>query len=175
MSEQTFPYALLVIDVQQGLFTRPTHIYNAQTLLANLNSLIDHARQQGALVVFVQHANDSVLIKDSPTWQLHPALHPQPQDLRIIKQHGSSFEQTSLGEELNRHGIRKLAICGLVTHGCVKAGTLDALKLGYQTTLISDAHSSYSKDAARLIIEWNAKLEQAGARLCTTQEYIEQG
>jgi nicotinamidase-related amidase len=175
MSERQYPFALLLIDVQHGLFERPTPIYNAQALLANLRSLIDHSRQQGALVVFVQHSNDSLLAKDSPAWQLHPSLQPLPGDLHIYKQHGSSFEKTELGAELTNRGIHKLAICGLVTHGCVKAGCYDALKLGYDTTLISDAHSSYSKDAEKLITEWNAKLGQAGARLLNTQKFIQQG
>jgi nicotinamidase-related amidase len=142
MSERPYPFALLVIDVQQALFDRPTPIYKAQSLLANLQTLIECARQQGALVIFVQHSNDSLLRKDSPGWQLHPSLQPQPGDLHIYKLHGSSFEGTELGVELTGRGIQKVAICGLVTHGCVKAGCLDALKLGYQTTLISDAHSS---------------------------------
>ena len=173
MSERQYPFALLVIDVQQGLFGRPTPICKAQALLDNLQALIDYARRQGALVVFVQHSNDSLLRKDSPPWQLHPTLQPEAEDLHIYKQHGSSFEKTELGAELNSRGIRKLAICGLVTHGCVKAGCLDALKLGYQTTLISDEHSSYSKDAAKLIGEWNTKLGQAGALLLTTHQFTQ--
>lgn len=163
-----------MIDVQQGLFKRSTPIYNAQVLLSNLHTLIDNARQAGALVIFVQHENEKLLRKGTPDWRLHPSLHPKQVDLHIYKQHGSSFEQTELGTELSSRGIRKLAICGLVTHGCVKAGTFDALKLGYQTTLITDAHSSYSKDAAKLIVEWNARLGQAGAQLATTQEFIGQ-
>jgi nicotinamidase-related amidase len=174
MIEPTPPYALLVIDVQQGLFERKMPIYNAQTLLANLHSLIALARQQDALVVYVQHSNDALLRKGTHAWQLHPSLHPQPEDLRIEKLHGSAFEKTALGEELTRCGIHQLVICGLVTHGCVKAGTLDALKLGYQTRLITDAHSNYSKDAAKLIVEWNTKLGQAGAQLSTTREFVGQ-
>jgi nicotinamidase-related amidase len=173
MSEHPYPFALLVIDVQQALFDRPTPIYKAQPLLDNLQALIAYARQQGALVVFVQHSNDSLLRKDTPGWQLHPSLQPLPDDLHIYKLHGSSFEGTELGAELTSRSVQKLALCGLVTHGCVKAGCLDALKLGYQTTLISDAHSSYSKDAAKLVNEWNTKLGQAGAVLRTTHEFIQ--
>jgi nicotinamidase-related amidase len=173
MAELHYPFALLVIDVQQGLFARPTHIYNEQAFLSNVLSLIACARQYGALVIFVQHCNDTILAKDTPAWQLHPSLQPRTGDLHINKRHGSAFEETELETELISHGIQKLVICGLVTHGCVKAGCLDALKLGYQTTLISDAHSSYSKDAAKLIKEWNNKLEQAGAVLLTTAQFIQ--
>jgi nicotinamidase-related amidase len=172
MSKNSYPFALLVIDIQQGLFNRPTHIYKERQFLSNVQSLIEAARQQDGLVVFVQHSNDSLLCKDTPAWQLHPSLQPLPEDLHIYKQHGSSFEKTGLGAELTNRGIQAVVICGLVTHGCVKAGCFDALKLGYQTTLISDAHSSYSKDAESLIRQWNTRLEKAGARLLTTQQFI---
>jgi aminoglycoside 6'-N-acetyltransferase len=168
-----YPFALLVIDVQQGLFARPTPIYNEQAFLSNVQSLIGSARQHGALVIFVQHCNESYLTKDTPAWQLHASLQPGAGDMHIYKRHGSSFEETELETELISRGIQKLVICGLVTHGCVKAGCLDALKLGYQTTLISDAHSSFSKDAAKLIQEWNTKLEQTGAVQLTTAQFIQ--
>lgn len=174
MKENQVPFALLVIDVQQALFKRSTPIYNAQSFLENLKDLIDHSRQQGALIVYVQHANDSLLRKGTQGWQLHRSLHPLPDDLHIHKLHGSAFKETELAAELDKRDIRELVICGLVTHGCVKAGCLDALDRGYPTTLISDGHSNYSKGAAKLIAKWNGILEKAGAKLCSTAEFIQQ-
>lgn len=37
--------------------------------------------------------------------------------------------------------------------------------MGYAVVLAEDGHSSYSKDAARLIEEWNRKLGAAGAQV----------
>jgi nicotinamidase-related amidase len=59
---------------------------------------------------------------------------------------------------------------GLVTHGCVKATCLGALQLGYDVTLVKDGHSSYSKDASRLIEEWNQKLNAQGCELKVASE-----
>ena len=59
----------------------------------------------------------------------------------------------------------RVVVCGLVTQGCVKATTLGALELGYRVVLAGDAHSSYSKDAQKLIAQWNATLAQAGAEV----------
>ena len=58
-----------------------------------------------------------------------------------------------------------MIVTGLVTHGCVKATCLGALALGYAVTLAADGHSSYSKEAAPLIEEWNRKLGAAGAQV----------
>lgn len=162
--------AVLVIDVQLGLFQKSTPIYRAKELLAGINALAGRAHQSGAQVVYIQHASDKVLPYGSTGWQLHPQLQPLPGDLRIDKQHGNAFEETPLDAELRARGIRSLVICGLVTHGCVKATCLGALDLGYRVVLAGDAHSSYSKDAARLIEEWNAKLQAAGAEVAPAAE-----
>lgn len=158
--------ALLVIDVQLGLFQKSTPVYHAQATLANINSLIARARLAGAPVVYVQHSNDSFLKKDTPGWQLHPdLLAPGFEDLRIYKSHASSFEKTALEQELEARHIGRLVLTGLVTHGCVKAACLDACQRGYRVTLAADGHSSFSKDAAALINEWNDKLQQVGAQV----------
>jgi len=158
--------ALLVIDVQLGLFKKNTPLYRATEILANINTLIERSRAAGIPVIYVQHCNDSFLTKDTPDWQLHPDLiQPIGDELRISKHHGSSFEGTLLEQELDRRGVGSLTLAGLVTHGCVKAACLDACALGYRVTLAADGHSSFSKDAPRLIEEWNARLEQAGARV----------
>ncbi|MBN1535666.1 MAG: cysteine hydrolase [Anaerolineales bacterium] len=170
MTDNPSPTALLVIDVQQGLFKRSTPIYQAETLLQNIQTLITRAHQAGVPVIYVQHESDKVFPVGSEDWQLHPSLHPLEDELIIHKQHGSAFEETSLGEALQKLGTTHLVICGLVTHGCIKAGCQDALKQGYQVTLVSDAHSNYSKDAARFIDKWNTNLQSQGAALKTTQE-----
>jgi nicotinamidase-related amidase len=158
--------ALLVIDVQIGLFKKQLPIYRAADLLSNINSLIERARHAGAPVIYVQHSNDSFLQKDTPEWQLHPELLlPGDDELRIYKRHASAFEGTDLEQELEARGVGNLVLGGLVTHGCVKAACLDACQIGYHVTLVADGHSSFSKDAAKLIDEWNTKLQQAGAQV----------
>ncbi len=157
--------ALLVIDVQQGLFNKSTPIYRAEDLLRNINSLVNRAHQAGAPVVYVQHSAAKQLVKGSQDWQLHRGLQPQRSDSIVHKEHGNAFEATPLQEILQAQGVKDVVICGLVTHGCVRATCLGALELGYRVVLAGDAHSSYSKDAARLIEEWNQKLGDLGVEV----------
>lgn len=162
--------ALLVIDVQHGLFQKSTPIYQAEQLLHNLNTLIERARSGGVLVIFVQHSAPRHLAEGSAEWQLHPRLH-QPHDEPVVhKVHGNAFEETELSELLRQEKVGRLVVTGLVTHGCVKATCLGGRALGYPVTLVSDAHSSYSQEAARLIEEWHAKLEKAGVTLRSTDD-----
>jgi nicotinamidase-related amidase len=162
--------ALLVIDVQTALFERSTPIYKADDLLRNIMTLIQRAREAGTPVFYVQHANEKLLPEGSEGWQLHPQLQAVPPDALIHKCHGSAFQETQLKEFLDVRNVGTLVITGLVTHGCVKATGQDALKQGYTVILTEDAHSSYSKDAARLIEEWNGKLGEAGATVLPTEE-----
>ena len=155
-------FALLVIDVQQGLFKKSAPIYMADRLLENINALANRAHQDGAPVFFIQHSDQKYLLKGSQDWQLHPRLQPLPGDCTMHKQHGDAFEGTILGEELQAREINSLVVTGLVTHGCVRATCLGAKERGYRVILVKDGHSNYSKKAAALIEEWNGKLEDDG-------------
>jgi nicotinamidase-related amidase len=157
--------ALLVIDVQQGLFKKSTPIYKAEELLMAINELVDSAHRANVPVFYVQHSNQKDLLYGSEEWQIHPGLHPLPQDCLISKLHGNAFEVTTLEEELIARNISSVVVAGLVTHGCVRATCIGAKELGYTVTLVADGHSNYNKDAARLIEEWNLKLSAGGVEV----------
>ena len=162
--------ALLIIDVQRGLFEKSTPIYKADELLKNIGILVDRAHRAGAPVFYVQHSDKRALVKGSDEWQLHPDLHPLDTDHIVHKQHGNAFEDTDLGQELKARNIGSLVVTGLVTHGCVKATCLGAKELGYRVILAQDGHSSFSQQAAKLIEEWNRKLSEKMIELKSTHE-----
>jgi nicotinamidase-related amidase len=150
--------ALLIIDVQQGLFQKSHPIYGSGQLLDNLLALVDKAHAAAVPVFYIQHDGPNDLVHGSEGWRLHPRLHPTPEDYHLFKQKSNSFEDTDLDERLRSMGIDTLVIAGLVTHGCVKNGCLGAKKLGYNVTLVEDTHSNFSAKAAVIIREWNEKL-----------------
>ncbi len=161
---------LLVIDVQQGLFTRRIPIYNAEALIENINLLAARAHSAGAPVIYIQHADGEELVEGSSAWELHPALKPEASDLRVYKHIDNAFAETNLQQLLRSRGVGRLVVAGLLTHACVKANCRAARKLGYAVVLVKDGHSSYSKDAARLIDKWNQKLGEIGCQVMATAE-----
>jgi nicotinamidase-related amidase len=167
--------ALLVIDVQEGLFGKSSPIYRADQLLENINILVDRAHQAGVPVFYVQHADQRVLVEGSDGWQLHARLRPAKTDVIVHKHHSNAFQDTALEAELKSRGVGRVIVAGLVSHGCVKSTCLGAKELGYRVTLAGDAHSSFSKDAARLIAESNEKLGHGVADVRATQEIEMQG
>jgi nicotinamidase-related amidase len=162
--------ALLVIDVQKGLFERATPIYEAEQVLENINTLIHKARQEGVPVIFIQHSNDNSLVKGSDAWQLHPEIQPLNDENIIHKIHGNAFVDTNLSDELEKRNVRELVVTGLVTHGCVRATSLGAIDKGYKVVLVGDGHSNFSKDAAQLIEKWNRAISEKGAELTETKD-----
>ena len=162
--------ALLVIDVQQGLFERATKVYQAEQFLENLNRLMDEAREADTPVIFVQHENQKTLLKGSAAWKLHPKIQPLEGEPVIHKQHGNAFQETDLQAELASQEVGTLLITGLVTQGCVRATCLGALKLGYRVILVSDAQSTFSKEAENIIHKWNASLNDVGVEILMTSE-----
>ncbi len=162
--------ALLVIDIQHGLFTRSTPIYRADEFLRKVNTLMERSRAAGVPVIFIQHANENTLVRDTPEWQFHPQIQPQPGEPIIHKLQGNAFLNTNLADILRERQASQLVLCGLVTHGCVKSTCIGALELGYRVILVQDGHSSFSKEAPQLIEEWNKKLGKLGAELKAAEE-----
>jgi len=162
--------ALLVIDVQMALFSRPTPIYKADDLLSNINSLVEMFQLSNVLVVYIQHSNNKMLIKDSDGWQFHPDLKIKEADPIIHKVHGNAFKETNLKQVLESRGIEDIVITGLVTQGCVKATSIGGKELGYRVILVEDGHSNYSKDAPKIIEKWNLKLGKEQVDLFSADE-----
>ena len=157
--------ALLVIDVQQALFTQPNPIYNASQLILTINSLVNRSHLRGIPVVYIQHSNKTLLKEGTPGWQSHPDLNPLETDLLIHKAQGNAFIDTLLQNQLESRYVKNLLITGLVTHQCIQATCLGGLELGYRVFLVEGGHSNFRKDAAKVIETVQLDLEKAGVLL----------
>jgi len=162
--------AVLVIDVQRGLFEEPTPVCQADTVLRNINTLVDRAHAAGVSVFWVQHSTKTTLIEETDAWQLHPALRPLTTDHFVRKHRGNAFQDTSLKGDLDALRVGKVVVAGLVSDGCVQATCKGARALGYDVVLVRDAHSTDSPDAAHVIEHWNEKLSRGIVRLADTAD-----
>jgi nicotinamidase/pyrazinamidase len=78
-------------------------------------------------------------------------------------------KQTSLENVLRDRKVTHVFLCGLATDYCVKFTALDALKLGFKTTLLVDASKGvevHKGDVDRAIIE----MRQAGVEIALSTE-----
>jgi len=134
--------ALLIIDVQMGMFFEDEPVYNGEKLLQTLSGLIDKARQADVPVIYIQH-NSKEFVEGGPAWPIHPSIALVAGDVIVQKRNPDSFHETSLGDELEKMGIQKLVLGGLQTEYCVDTTCRRAYSLGYEVTLVEDGHSTW--------------------------------
>jgi len=160
--------ALLVIDVQKDVVA---NALRTSEVVANINSLISSARTSGAPVIWVQHSDD-YLEKGSAGWEIVDELKPLANEVRIYKTEASSFAETDLQAQLDSLGTTSLIITGAQTNYCVNATSNAGVELGYQVTLVSDAHTtedSETEKASALIDDKNVSFAQIGQVLKTSE------
>jgi nicotinamidase-related amidase len=138
--------ALLVIDVQNGV-VEGTH--ERDSVVANVGSLVERARQEHVPVVWVQHSSEG-LPKGSDEWRIVPELLPGDAEPLVEKSYADSFEDTTLESVLSGLGVGRLVVAGAQTDECIRSTLHGAIVRGYDATLVSDAHTTEDQT------EWGA-------------------
>lgn len=154
---------LVVVDVQVGVVK---DAWERTRVIKNIATAVERARVAGVPVIWVQHSNDE-FPKNSPQWQWVQELAPAESETLIHKQYNSSFESTTLADELARLGATHIVLAGAATNWCIRATAYGALDRGYDLTLLKDAHTTNSMqidggvtiDAERVIQELNIAMK----------------
>lgn len=168
--------ALLVIDMQVGLFNGPDKPYKREQTLENINQLIRRARQAGAPIFAVRHTGpaDSPIAAGSPFWQLLPTLEVDEElDCVLDKTRPSCFVGTELAERLQEAQVKELLVVGMKTQYCVDATCRAAGDLGFAVLLVEDAHTCMDTPvlgAKKIIAHHNATLNGPFVRLIKTPD-----
>jgi nicotinamidase/pyrazinamidase len=159
--------ALVVVDVQNDFADPDGSLYvrDADSVIDVANQEIERARAAGALVVYTQdwHPADTPhFAKDGGTWpvhcvagtwgaELHPRLAVAGQTVRkgtggedgysgfsMVHPTSGEVSPTGLDDLLRAHDVGRVVVVGLATDYCVKETALDAMRLGFATTVITD-------------------------------------
>lgn len=167
--------ALVIIDVQLGMFDDSGSVYNGNELLATIGALISRARISGIPVIYIQHdgGENHPLRPDKPGWPIHSAIAPVKDDLVIRKRHPDSFQETGLQHELETRGLKCLIVAGIQTEYCIDTTCRRAYSLGYNVTLVQDAHSTWDTEhlkASQIIAHHNQVLGSWFVTLKTANE-----
>lgn len=163
--------ALLVVDVQKGMFTQAdAEIWEGSALLSRLGELLDRARAEGVPVVYTRFDGPpgTPLEAETPGASIHSALNPGPSDSVVGKEDSDAFLGTDLHDVLSSLGTRTLVVCGLQSEFCVDSTCRTAYSLGYSVVLVQNGHSttdSKTLQAAQIIEHENETLSRAYASL----------
>jgi nicotinamidase-related amidase len=172
----TMPAALLIIDMQVGLFHGPEKPHEGERSLANIQQLIKKARLNNVPVFAVRHTGPegSPIAAGSPFWQLLPELGLDAEiDVLFNKSRPNAFHGTELAQQLTAAQIDDLYIVGMKSQFCIDSTCRAAADLGFKPLLVADAHTCMDTAAlpAQAIIDHhNATLGGAFARLINSAD-----
>jgi nicotinamidase/pyrazinamidase len=159
--------ALVVVDVQND-FADPAGslaVLGAEALIPAVNTEVQRAATAGSVIVYTQdwHPESTPhFAKDGGIWPVHcvagtwgAEFHPQLQvvgrsirkgqqgedgysGFRMRDPEGGEEIPTDLEPFLREAGVSSVVLCGLATDYCVRATALDAVRLGFETTVLTD-------------------------------------
>jgi nicotinamidase-related amidase len=136
--------ALIVIDVQESFRSRPIWaLIDNPDIADDVNRLVDHARGNGDLVVWVLHQEPGTGGAFDPesghVRYLEGLREPAAGEPEIRKTSHNAFTTTNLQQLLTERGVTELAVCGIRTEQCCETTTRLASDMGYQVTFVVDA------------------------------------
>ena len=144
--------ALIIIDMQRSLLAGGTWEPEASASTGCAPWKAAAPRAVGAPVFYVADS------RVEPHAELHARLSPQECGRGFTKANCNSFLGTSLQADLAAGGITRLVVAGLHTDFCIDTTCRRAASLGYQVTLVADAHSTFDRDyisAAKVVEHHN--------------------
>lgn len=190
--------ALLVVDVQNDFcHNGALPVPDGERVVAPLNRALECFAKAGRPVLasrdwhppatkhFQEYGGAWPVhcLQGTPGAAFHPELKLPPGTVVLSKgidpkQDGySAFEAVAddgrtLDEVLTSQGVRHLYIGGLASDYCVRSSVLDALRLDFCVTVLSDGVAGVDVqpgDSARALEE----MSRAGAHFCTVDELLE--
>lgn len=135
--------ALLIIDMQVGPF-RLSQRFDRDGVVKRINTLADHFRSTGRMVIFVQHdgTRENYLFPGSEDWQILPELQRREGDYYLEKTANDSFYRTDLDNLLRSRKITEVYITGCATDFCVNATVHSALVRDFDVMIVKDCHTT---------------------------------
>ncbi len=150
--------ALLIIDMQTGLYDGPDKPFERERVLATINQLIHRARSADAPIFVARHTGPagSPIEAGSRLWQLWDGLEvDDARDHLFDKTRPSCFLGTGLAKQLAAAHVNELVIVGMKTQFCIDTTCRVAVEQGFSVVLPEDGHTCMDTQAlaAEAIIE----------------------
>jgi nicotinamidase-related amidase len=152
--------ALVAIDLQNLIVSRPTQPWDARTVVKNTAQLASALRSKGGFIAWVRVAT-AADGKD----RLHPVcdqpyartgelpaepfglardLEVDPSDHLITKRQWGAFYGTDLELQLRRRGLTTIVLTGISTCFGVESTARDAFERGYEQVFVEDAMAAFT-------------------------------
>ena len=152
-----------------------------RSIIAPLQGLIESARNVHIPIIYVQYTIDRERTYATPAWiyrpqqwtkrhgqrrvsleacfegtwgwEVIPELAPEPDDIRVLKQHLGAFWDTNLDKILRGNGIKTVVVTGTATAGCVFDTAVGAAANDYYTVVVRDCVTQNDSSGHQLGLE----------------------
>jgi nicotinamidase-related amidase len=152
-----------------------------RSIIAPLQGLIESARNVRIPIIYIQYTIDRERTYATPAWiyrpqqwtkrhgqrrvsleacfegtwgwEVIPELTPEPDDIRVLKQHLGAFWDTNLDKILRGNGIKTVVVTGTATAGCVFDTAVGAAANDYYTVVVRDCVTQNDSSGHQLGLE----------------------
>lgn len=139
-------HALVIVDAQNAFVTGDGAVPAKEEIVENLGDLLRRAREAGVLVVHLQNDGPTGAVDEpgQPGWELYFPVPCSDHEVVIRKTKDDGFDGTPLADILERHGVKRICICGVMSEMCVAATARTALVRGLGVVMPHDGHATYN-------------------------------
>ena len=135
---------LILVDIQNDYFPGGAmELVGISEAGAKAGELLSVFRDNGWPTFHIQHLSvyegAVFFLPDTSGVEIHDCIKPLADELVIQKHYPNSFRETTLFEELQKQGVKKVVICGAMSHMCIDATTRAAFDLGFECQVVQDA------------------------------------
>lgn len=133
---------LLVVDTQRLITNHD--LYEFQTFVYRIRTLIEEARKNMIEVIYVRHDDGAgqALTKGTPGYEIYEAFQPLPEERVFDKNVNSAFKDTGLSEYLHDKGEDTIVIVGLQTEYCIDATVKCGFEHGFKMIVPEKTNST---------------------------------
>jgi nicotinamidase-related amidase len=147
--------ALLVIDIQNEFFNISRACTDSlKSAIQYVNAAIELFRKKNLPIIAVQHKSvEDDLTPDKPGFGIPDTVKLEPNDLRIVKTYGNSFNNTGLTEKLRGLGVDTVIITGFCAEQCVLSTYKGAEDLDFKPIILKGSIASDNLEHLKFVEE----------------------
>lgn len=152
---------LLIIDVQNAMFTWEDGVYQGNEVLNRIVTLQNAARDYYIPIIRVQHTEETgEFSPEDPGWQYPMQLQAIEGEPVVEKHYADSFLNTKLDQVLTELGIRRLIVVGMQTEYCMDTSIRNGFSRGYKLMGVKGAHTTFDSSVlnAKQIIQHHEQI-----------------
>ena len=136
--------ALILVDIQNDYFPGGRmELEGSIQASLQAKTLLSYFRQKRLPLVHIQHISTrpgaTFFLPDTDGLKIYSDVQPIEGEICFQKHYPNSFRETPLLAWLQGQQVKRLVLCGMMTHMCIDATTRAAYDLGFECLLAQDA------------------------------------